>query len=64
MQETDAVASGDEDNVVDWFHAIDERQPCNEDLDQRKKHEVEDLHNPTVALSGSLVVTSKGVDQL
>lgn len=64
LQETNGIASGDEDDVADKFHAIDERQPCNEDLDQRKKWEAEDLHNPTTTLSISLVVSLKGVDQL
>ena len=33
LQEIDGVALEDEDDVADRFHANDERQPCNEDLD-------------------------------
>ncbi|XP_052203135.1 uncharacterized protein LOC127808602 [Diospyros lotus] len=64
LQKVDEVALEDEDDVADRFHATDERQSCNEDLDQRKKREAEDLHNPATALSANLVVTSNGVDQL
>ena len=55
LQEADGVASEDEEDIADRFHANDERQPHNEDLDQRKKQEAEDLHNPTAAENNHVV---------
>lgn len=64
LQRVDEVALENEDGDADSLHATDGSQACNRDLDQRKKWEDEDLHNPTTALNVSLLVTSNGVDQL